>query len=84
MMVNKVKKKSNPYMILLIIPFQLIVDILVVIWAFHMEMMRRPGVTGHPTGLMTAAVAVIMIIITVFVVAIALTVMIIKIMNNKN
>ncbi len=44
------KKEPTPYKVLLIIPIQLIIDVLVVMFAFHMETMPRPDVLGHPTG----------------------------------
>lgn len=79
------KEEPTPYKVLLIIPIQLIIDVLVVMFAFHMETMPHPDVHGHPTGLMTFVTAAIMMVITAIVIVIALVIMFIQIrtINKK-
>ena len=79
------KKEPTPYKVLLITPIQLIIDVLVVMFAFHMETMPHTDVHGHPTGLMTFVTAAIMMVITAIVIVIALVIMFIqiRIVNKK-
>lgn len=78
------KKQKSPYRSLIAIPVQLIIDVLVVYWAFSFEMGSRPDdVLGHPTGLITAFFAVVMFVISIIVAAISLIVMAVRLKKKE-
>lgn len=78
------KKQKSTYRSLIAIPVQLIIDVLVVYWAFGFEMGSRPDdVLGHPTGLITVFFAVVMFVITIIVAAISLIVMAVRLKKKE-
>lgn len=78
------RKPKSPYRSLIAIPIQLIIDVLVVYWAFSFEMGSRPDdVLGHPTGLITVFFAVVMFVITIIVAAISLIVMAVRLKKKE-
>lgn len=78
------RKRKSPYRSLIAIPIQIVIDILVVYWAFTYELGSRPDdVLGHPTGLITVFFVVIMFVITVIVAAISLIVMAVRLKKKE-
>ena len=65
---NKTKKEFNPFILLIIIPFQLLFDYLVLHFTLELELHGNPDAHGHPTGLMTATMFIFMSVITLVVI----------------
>ena len=83
-MENKPRRKRSPYRSLIAIPIQLAFDVFIVYQAFKAEIGSRPeGVLGHPTGMATLSVAVIMFLITLVVAAIALVIMAVRLRERN-
>lgn len=81
---NKTKREFNPFILLIIIPFQLLFDFLVLHFTFEFEFNCNLEDHRYPIGLMTATMFSIMSVITLVVIILTLfSIIIIYMVRNK-
>lgn len=77
-------REFNPFILLIIIPFQLLFDFLVLHFTFELEFNCNPDAHRYPIGLMTATMFSIMSVITLVVIILTLfSIIIIYMVRNK-